>query len=51
MKYQNTKTGTVIDIKSCITGGNWQALEPATSPEKKTVSAQTQRKTGKKKNE
>lgn len=49
MKYQNTKTGAVIDIKSRITGGNWQALEPAVFSEKKT--APTQRKTGKKKNE
>lgn len=49
MKYQNMKTGTVIDIKSCIMGGYWQALEPAVSSEKKTVPAQ--RKTGKKKNE
>ncbi len=36
MKYQNIKTGAVIDVKSVISGGNWQAVEPAKQPEKKT---------------
>lgn len=29
MKYRNTKTGAVIDVKSKISGGYWQALVPA----------------------
>lgn len=32
MKYINTKTGVVIDIKSKLSGGNWQPLEVATPP-------------------
>lgn len=52
MKYRNTKTGAVIDIKSKITGGNWQVLEPAGSAVKEEVApVQTQRKVSKKKNE
>lgn len=35
MKYRNTKTGRLIDVKSVISGGNWQAIEPANSIEKK----------------
>lgn len=29
MKYRNTKTGAIIDVKTKIIGGNWQALVPA----------------------
>ena len=29
MKYQNTKTGAVIETASIIVGKDWQALEPA----------------------
>lgn len=36
MKYRNTKTGVVIDVKSKIIGGNWQALEPAETTVKST---------------
>lgn len=32
MKYINTKTGVVIDIKSKLSGGDWQPLEVATPP-------------------
>ena len=32
MKYINAKTGAIIDVKSKISGGNWQALEPAKPP-------------------
>lgn len=32
MKYINTKTSVIIDVKSKIIGGNWQVLEPATPP-------------------
>ena len=31
MKYRNTKTGAFIDVKSKLSGGNWQAVEPADS--------------------
>lgn len=31
MKYRNTITGAIIDIKSTITEGPWQALESAPS--------------------
>lgn len=37
MKYRNIKTGAVIDVNSVISGGNWQAVEPAKQPEKKTT--------------
>lgn len=36
MLYRNTKTGAVIDVNSAISGGNWQAVESAKQPEKKT---------------
>lgn len=32
MKYRNTKTGAVIDVKSKISGGYWQPLEVAEPP-------------------
>ena len=32
MKYRNTKTGAVIDVKSKIIGGYWQPLEVAEPP-------------------
>lgn len=39
MKYRNVKTGAVIDVKSEISGGNWEridgkapAQEPSVSP-------------------
>lgn len=39
MKYRNVKTGAVIDVKSEISGGNWEridgkapAKEPSVSP-------------------
>lgn len=41
MKYRNTKTGNVIDIKSKLTGGDWEVAErylPKTSSSKKAVS-------------
>lgn len=44
MKYQNTKTGAVIEVDSEISGGNWQAVTPADKPAKKS-------QTGKKKGE
>lgn len=48
MKYQNTITGAVIDIKSRIISGPWQALnEPANS----TTKALVKRKAVKKKDE
>lgn len=36
MKYINAKTGAIIDVKSKIIGGNWQAVEPAKEPPKST---------------
>ncbi len=32
MKYRNTVTGAVIDVTSKLSGGNWQAIEPAEAP-------------------
>ena len=32
MKYRNTKTGAIIDVKSNIIGGYWQPLEVAEPP-------------------
>lgn len=32
MKYRNTVTGAVIDVISKLSGGNWQAIEPAEAP-------------------
>lgn len=52
MKYRNVITGAVIDIKSTITAGPWQAVEPATSVVKDEVApVQPKRKAVKKKNE
>ena len=34
MKYRNTRTGAVIDVKSKISGENW---EPVRTPSKKPV--------------
>lgn len=31
MKYQNKETGAIIDVKSMITEGPWQAIQPANS--------------------
>ena len=36
MKYRNTKTGAIIDVKSKISGGYWQALEPVETTVKST---------------
>lgn len=36
MKYRNTKTGAIIDVKSKISGGNWQPLEVAETTVKST---------------
>lgn len=44
MKYENTKTGIVIEVDSEISGGNWQAVTSAGKPAKKS-------QTGKKKGE
>ncbi len=50
MKYQNTITGEIIDIKSKIVGGPWQAVKPAvSSADGKAVPAK--RKAVKKKDE
>lgn len=48
MKYQNRITGVVIDVKSRIIGGPWQALE---EPAASTVKAPAKRKAVKKKDE
>lgn len=40
MKYRNTKTGNVIDIKGKLSGGDWEAVNgrpPKTSLPKKQV--------------
>ena len=36
MKYRNTKTGAIIDVKSNIIGGYWQPLEVAEPTVKST---------------
>lgn len=52
MKYRNTKNGAIIDVKSKIVGGNWQAVEPANSADiEKEASIQKERRGNKKKNE
>lgn len=55
MKYRNTVTGVVIDIKSRIAGGNWQAEESANfsivKEDLKELSAPSKRKASKKKDE
>lgn len=53
MKYQNTITGAVIDVKSIITEGPWQAVTPASSvvEEQKVAPVQPKRKAAKKKDE
>lgn len=48
MKYQNTLTGAIIDIKSEITEGPWQAVKPAIPSDDKNV-APAKRKAVKKK--
>lgn len=36
MRYRNTKTGTVIDIESKLSGGGWEKIEqPAPRSKKK----------------
>lgn len=52
MKYRNNKTGAVIDVKSKIVGGNWQAMEFANSADKeKAAPVQEKRRVSKKKDE
>lgn len=46
MKYRNTKSGAIIDVKSKIIGGYWQALVPAETTVETTVKSTS---TGKKK--
>lgn len=40
MKYQNKKTGTVIEVNSEISGGDWQEFKPA----KKTAKGKPEKK-------
>lgn len=38
MKVRNTKTGAVVDVKSPVSGRNWEPLDapaPVAEPEKK----------------
>lgn len=52
MKYRNTKTGAVIDMKSKIVGGNWQAEESVSfAVKQKSAPVQPERRVSKKKNE
>lgn len=51
MKYHNTKTGAVIDVKSVISGGYWQAVAPADSSDENNLASEPKRKTGRKKDE
>lgn len=52
MRYKNTKTGVVIDVKSQIIGGNWQVEEPANSSVNDEVApVQPKRRVTKSKNE
>lgn len=32
MQYRNRKTGSIIDIKSRLSGGDWEPVEPAPKP-------------------
>ena len=40
MQYRHKKTGTIIDFKSEIVGGNWEKVV-AHTPEKKTPARKT----------
>lgn len=51
MKYHNTRTGAVIDIRSELKGDDWQVLEPAESSEKKEAPVQSRKKAVKKTDE
>lgn len=51
MKYHNTRTGAVIDIRSELSGEDWQVLEPAGSSEKKEAPVQPRKKAVKKTDE
>lgn len=32
MQYRNRKTGSIIDIKSRLSGGDWEPVDPAPKP-------------------
>lgn len=34
MKYKNKKTGTIIDVRSKISGGDWERYTPAKNGKK-----------------
>lgn len=46
MKYRNTVTGAIVDVKSKV-GGNWEALE-SPKPTKKVESVDNKKKETKK---
>lgn len=47
-KYRNTRTGAVITVKTKISGGYWQAVEPAgSSDESNAAQQQSKRKISK----
>nr|DAU43567.1 MAG TPA: hypothetical protein [Caudoviricetes sp.] len=35
MKYRNKKTGVVIDLKSNLSGGDWEEVKPTPKTPKK----------------
>ena len=43
MIYRNTRTGRQIETASIISGGNWQAVEPAGKSVKKKSSVEKRR--------
>jgi len=52
MRYRNTKTGVIVDVKSQIIGGNWQVIGPANSSvNDKVAPVQPKRRVTKSKNE
>lgn len=51
MKYLNVTTGVIIDVKSEITEGPWQALKPAISSEKDKIAPAQKKKKGIRNNE
>ncbi|MCU6685328.1 hypothetical protein OCV99_01960 [Dorea acetigenes] len=49
MRYKNKKTGAVVEVRSELSGGDWEKIAPKTI--KKTTSKTAERKSAVKKDE
>ena len=47
MKYRNVKTGAVIDVKSEISGGNWERIDGKAPAKEPSVSSAPEAEEGK----